>query len=266
MADPTIIVGVDCATDPNKVGLALAKVSGAGTLLLDGRLGRSEEPTVECIAGWLRESPRALIALDAPLGWPADLGKALADHRSGMPLLTQPNLLFRRETDRFVKRKIGKQPLDVGADRIARTAHSALRLLQKLRVLTGQEIPLALSPDYSHDVAAIEVYPAATLKAHGIRSSGYKKPGQTEERREIIAGLAERMEVRTRIGPLEHKADVLDAAVCVLAGADFLSGRALSPEDLVTAEWRGGSGCARRFALNHSEDASKDAAHGPYSW
>ena len=42
-----------------------------------------------------------------------------------------------------VRDRIGKQSLDVGADRIARTAHAALQLLHELRGRLGKPIPLA---------------------------------------------------------------------------------------------------------------------------
>jgi hypothetical protein len=65
---------------------------------------------------------------------------------------------------------------------------------------------------------------------HRIRSTGYKKRDQTEERRQIVATL--------RTG-LATSADLVDAAVCVLAGADFVSGCAMGPEDRTLAEREG---------------------------
>ena len=151
---------------------------------------------------------------------------------AGDPIRDNANLLFRRGTDRFVKERIGKQPLDVGADRIARTAHAALRLLAQVRTLTGSPIPLAWNPKIRDGVAAIEVYPAATLTAHGLRASGYKSREDEKQREEILRGLAERMEITADLKPLlKSSADALDAAVCVLAGADFLGCRALAPSD-----------------------------------
>ncbi len=92
------------------------------------------------------------LALDAPLGWPAVLGETLGPHIAGESLDGTPNELFRRQTDHFIKAVIGRQPLDVGADRIARTAHAALGLLEQLRQLTGQPVPLAWTP---HDPAPV---------------------------------------------------------------------------------------------------------------
>ena len=73
----TAIIGVDCATDPNKVGLALGRITGQRPRLLAARAANRAEPPAEIIADWLREEAVALLALDAPLGWPAPLGRAL---------------------------------------------------------------------------------------------------------------------------------------------------------------------------------------------
>ena len=139
--------------------------------------------------------------------------------------------MFRRETDRVIKQKLGKQPLDVGADRIARTAHAAVWLLGELRNATGFPIPLAWSAEVAAP-SAIEVYPAATLLAHGLRSRQYKKTEQGPQREEITNGLAARMtldtDVQSKLVSNEH---VLDAAICVLAGFDFLEGLCIAPED-----------------------------------
>ncbi len=228
-----IVIGIDCATDPKNVGLARADCDAGTCTLTSVELGRTTELLVERIAGWLPASGPALLALDAPLGWPASLGPALVQHVAGEPVGENPNLLFRRGTDRFIKAEIGKQPLDVGADRIARTAQAALRLVADVRKLSGHPIPLAWSPEISDGPAAIEVYPAATLTARGLRASGYKKPPDKKQRAEILQGLGERVEIEPKLRALlTSNADALDAAVCVLAGSDFLRGRALPPPDL----------------------------------
>ena len=162
----------------------------------------------------------------------------LSGHRAGEPIHTAPNDLFRRETDRFIQRTLGKTPLDVGADRIARTAHAALRMLGEIRREFALPIPLAWSTP-PEGVAAIEVYPAATLLAHGVRASGYKRPTQVEARQEILSALARTMAIRTEASLLETSADALDAVVCLLAAKDFLEGRAVGPTDRALAEIEG---------------------------
>ena len=190
------------------------------------------------VAGWIAQGSPTILAMDAPLGWPIKLGHQLSHHSAGERIDCEPNELFRRETDRVVKEKLGRQPLDVGADRIARTAHAALQLLGELGQVTGCPIPLAWHSDVE-GVSAIEVYPAATLTAYRIRSSGYKRKDQPEARAEIVEGLRSHLELPDDVSLVLSNADALDAAVCVLAGADYVSGRAVQPTDMAAAEKEG---------------------------
>lgn len=228
----TIVIGVDCATQPKKVGLARGALEPDGTArLTDATQQPSHDAIAATVAGWVQPDRLCLIALDAPLGWPSALGATLATHEAGQTIATPPNALFRRATDRFVKAHIGKQSLDVGADRIARTAHAALALLERVRARTGQSIPLAWSEDLTA-TGAIEVYPAATLQARGARSAGYKKRNNDPERREVAEALSAAVTVAPALAErLVTNDDLLDAAVCVLAGVDFLRGDAMPPPD-----------------------------------
>jgi len=224
------IVGVDCATDARRVGLALGTWNGHRTVLEKALPGASVGSVAGTIGDWLAPSGRALLAMDAPLGWPEPLGRELHAHQAGGSLGTPPNLMFRRLTDRAVKSEIGKQPLDVGADRIARTAHAALSLLDDLRRRTGEPIPLAWQPQFSDRVAAIEVYPAGTLAACQVAGRGYKPPEHMDRRAVLVNWLAGEITLPDDPSPFLESADVLDAALCVLAGADFLCGAALAPD------------------------------------
>ena len=235
----TTIIGVDCATDDAKVGLSLAFVGADRCVVNFAGVCSAEREVAEEVAAWLSGKKRVLLAFDAPLGWPRPLGKALAAHRAGEPLTFAANDLFRRATDRFVKARFGKQSLDVGADRIARTAHSALKLLADVRQKTGLPIPLAWDSNYSERVAAIEVYPAATLIAHGIPDTGYKKKEKIAERKAILGSLARIVQLPEDRAAMELSADALDAGVCVLAGYDFLQGEAYKPEDTELANHEG---------------------------
>ena len=189
---------------------------------------------------WIRsfDGP-VLIAIDAPLGWPAALGDTLGTHSAGQDITVGSNTMFRRATDRFIQQELHKTPLDVGADRIARTAHSALGLLGTVRRELSAEIPLAWFPDDVSTIAAIEVYPAATLVAHGFRSTGYKKPAQVKERRELLASLREVAHFSSCEPEMERNADCLDAVICLVAAADFIAGRAFPPSDLALSKREG---------------------------
>lgn len=225
-----LIVGVDCATQTKRVGLALARHSTSGCRVVEAKVCRDVTTPAEVIAEWIGDSAGVLLALDAPLGWPAPLGDALSKHAAGLQITEPANILFRRNTDRFVKRLTGKTPLDVGADRIARTAHSALFLLAELRRRLGEPIPLVWATPLKERVAAIEVYPAATLLAYGAILKGYKADARLAERQSIFRILEKRVDCSTLAAQVCASADTFDAVVCVLAAVDFLEGWAIPPD------------------------------------
>ncbi len=238
VSDNYTLIGIDCAAQPVNVGVAIGRVVDGVTHIEQLHAGHPDP--VDLVADAI--SSPALLAFDSPLGWPADLGDRLAVHRAGERLQGEPNDLFRRETDRFVKQAIGKQSLDVGADRIARTAHAALGLLADVRERTGLAIDLAATQTDSEESRCFEVYPAATLKAHGIDARGYKgnKPQNHDARRKLIDALASRLRIgETLIDLAIAKDDALDAAICCLAAADFAAGACFEPEDAALAAKEG---------------------------
>jgi len=194
----------------------------------------------QIVAEWIHDvNAPVLLALDAPLGWPAAMSASLPKHHAGDSLEVDANALFRRETDRFIARTFRKTPLDVGADRIARTAHWAVGFLGRLRKRLGREIPLAWSPSPGEPVSAIEVYPAATLLAHGAQLSGYKAVAGAQERSAIYALLEKQFACSDECASAVASAHLIDAAICALAGADFIKGKAVAPEDRNLAEREG---------------------------
>lgn len=228
VADAVQILGVDCAAQPRNVGVAYA--TGARVHEVAAGLSDPLEPVMD----WVDWSRPVLVALDAPLGWPAPMATELAAHRPGEPLVTEPNDFFRRRTDRRIHEAVGKLPLDVGADRIARAAHGALRLLARLRRLSGRRLDVVWSPGEIREEASgggtIEVYPGGTLKAHGLPFAGYKSAAshQVAKRAELLLRLGALLELPEN-PVLRDNADALDAAVCVLAALDFLTGACIAP-------------------------------------
>ncbi len=220
------------------MGLALGHVAGREVWLETAVHGRGVS-IVDTICNWIAGSASTLIALDAPLGWPVALRRTLSLHQAGTHIQVEPDLMFRRQTDRVVKQEIGKQSLDVGADRIARTALAALALLEALRRQIGKPIPLAWKPALETDVCAIEVYPAATLKAWQMTASGYKDKDGQAQRRSLLGQLEHQLRLPVERSILVQSDDALDAAICVLAGADFLGGTVVQPTDFVVAEQEG---------------------------
>lgn len=251
------IVGLDCAAQPERFGVAVSRLKPGGSLQwTDARRGRRGESIAEYVAAAL-ERARAregsdpsvggdlLVALDAPLGWPAALGPALAAHRAGERLPRGANRLFRRRTDDVIREHLGLRPLEVGADRIARAAVEALRVLDELRRLLQADLELPMSSRFFSPgtattgrrpprSAAVEVYPAAVLSVLGLPSRMYKRPDQEAVRDRILGGLEQRgyaeLPPEIRATALAQ-ADVLDAVLCVCSGLEFLYGRVVEPED-----------------------------------
>lgn len=161
----------------------------------------------------------------------------MVEHWAGSPLTAPPNEMFQRRTDQFVHQTLGKRPLDVGADRIARTAHAALRLLQQVRIELGRPLPLAWDATTE---GAIEVYPAATLISRGWSTKDYKKTGELglSARTSIVEKLQTELLIELP-QPCRESDDELDAVICTLAGRDFLRGRCHEPHDLPLAQKEG---------------------------
>lgn len=246
-SDNKLIIGVDCAADPNNVGLALGVLAqGATGQILAVEPARRDRDgdvwtqTASQIADWVRGASCSLIAMDAPLGWPLPLAKTLTLHEAGQAVGADAHMLFRRETDRFVRKMTGKQSLDVGADRIARAAHGALRLLARVRETLGEPIPLAWGPSDTTRVTAIEVYPAATLRQHGIPAGGYKGAANSSARAEIGGQLPRHgLHIDGQGIDTTSSDHLLDAVLCVLAGLDFLKNQAFPPDDASLARKEG---------------------------
>jgi Protein of unknown function (DUF429) len=94
----TLLVGIDCATVDAKIGLALAEYDGVGVRLKRATLCSRERSAANTGVEWLTdERGSALLAIDAPLGWPAGLARSLTQHRAGEKIDTKPIEMFRRE-------------------------------------------------------------------------------------------------------------------------------------------------------------------------
>ena len=218
------LLGIDCATVPQKTGLALGELRDGKVHILCCRTGTKSEPPAKIVTDWLHDRDKALIALDAPLGWPRALGTHLHVHGAGLPLQADPDQLFRRVTDREIEERLDKRPLEGGANLIARTAVAALKLLDQIRQSTSRSIPLAWAPEEEEPWRAIEVYPAATCIGdigHGVRNCG----GGLELLKELDDLLD-----WSAVPDLKESKHTVDAAVCALAAADFQCGRAIPPK------------------------------------
>jgi predicted RNase H-like nuclease len=233
------LVGIDCATEEERMGLARGRLDRTGRLTIERvTLGTAGESAAASVSQWLASEGHYLVAFDAPLGWPSRLSKALARHRAGEALPLQPDELFRRQTDRLVHRELGKRPPEVGADRIARTGLAALSLLAEVRKLSERPLPMAWKQ--AEDSGVIEVFPAATLLARQLtgvyraRSASGRKA-----RRELLDRLESELALGTTREVMVEDPNQFDAMLCVLAGADYARGLCVEPTDRALAELEG---------------------------
>ncbi|MEM7708491.1 MAG: DUF429 domain-containing protein [Pseudomonadota bacterium] len=234
------LIGVDCAVNPKDIGIAVGHYFDAEVEISQLIVGRPR--TVETIASVVDPKMPTLFAFDSPLGWPQSLAERLADHQAGTAVGACPNHLFRRTTDRFIRHLVGKQPLEVGADRIARTAVASLNLIAELEEALGSNIPLVWSPAELSSLGCIEVYPAATLEACKLSSRGYKgkKPENFDARSVLLESLSTRFQSDSGLLAEAKATDHgLDAMVCCLAAVHFLEGSCPPPQDLAVARREG---------------------------
>jgi len=234
-----ILIGIDCAVSDKNIGLAKGKVSdlsGNGEQVhrfeveVTDAVRGGDKPVLDTILHWIPEDEDVLLCLDAPLGWPKPMGEQLITHEAGDFIETGMNDLFTRYTDKFLQDKIGKRPMEVGANLIARTAHAALKLLDQLREATGEKIPLAWNTEFSSRIEAIEVYPAGTLVARNWKSGGYKKKANVGFRTALLDQISQEMNISLVRSIATDNHHVMDAVLCILTGLDFLNNRCYKPD------------------------------------
>lgn len=244
------IVGWDAAVDPRNCALALVSVTPGGgdeEVSWTLRLERLEAPRdrstlVTTVVDWLTDVP-AILCVDTPIGWPAAMGPALVEHRAGEPVGRGADELFRRCTDHDIRRRLGKTPLDVGADRIARTALATLDLIDDIRARLRQRDGRVVAPvvrratlqEPENTVPLMESYPAGWFASERILTRGYRPPAARDRRRalytavqEAIGRAAMRYSSAVPAEQVVDRADDLDALVCTLNGVDAIAG--LCPE------------------------------------
>jgi hypothetical protein len=235
MPAQTITLGIDLASQPKKTGFCAIRWGEPAPQLI--RLDRgavegtglNDKFLATTIRGRLDlgfdGATATKVAIDAPFGWPDPFVKALQVNQNGgsWPLgIDEPRAPFeRRETDRFIKEKTGKNPLSVSTDRIAYPAMRCAVILGDVASALG---PKAVARDGSGLVC--EVYPDPALRywTKGERASlaareTYKGPAAAKRRSQLASIIASRVELDDPDRLLRRcsgEDDFLDALVCAL--------------------------------------------------
>jgi hypothetical protein len=245
--DSISIIGIDCATQPAKTGLVYARYENKRINLVSYLNAGSIEdysvlpdhrwyPLVKKCQDWIGDEEHVLFCMDSPLGWPNAMREMLPEHNAGEFVGIEAKNLFNRTTELFIDETVHKRPLEIGANLIARTAVAALDLLTSLRMMLRRDLPLLWEQGPLKGSGVIEVYPTATII--GRIGTGTKLNFKTKA--DILLPILE-MDFGLESIDLLANADnhMLDAALCVLAGVDFIEKRCHEPPDLTAVEKEG---------------------------
>lgn len=271
------IIGIDCAADPKNIAVASA-IEVNGRLTVDSPFfgeGGTRSPRADRISRLAADITEqmsterpTLLALDAPLGWPVAMRKALAEGTAGSvagipgDAREDASLMFRRFTDRFVAERTGKTPQSVGANWVASLTHTALQLIHMIaekcqeRSISMSNAPLDQRDSFRRDVHIIEVYPALAGPLFLRGPSCFESWTAVREeldgfRRENWDTIVERLRGRLEADCVDLSPELkndrrlrdhgLDAILCAWIGWQFLLGECVPPtitgDDLAKEGW-----------------------------
>jgi predicted nuclease with RNAse H fold len=223
-----ITAGVDLAAMPERTALASIEWERTRAVIRDLVCPAGDDVILEAI------ERAGKTGIDCPLGWPDPFVDFVAAHRSGHVALPRDHAgtgwrreLTMRRTDLFVQDRLHLVPLSVSADRIA---HVALRCAVLLAKLDAAGRPV----DRSGAGAVVEVYPAASLRAWGLRHRGYKQPRTPD----VLAAAADDLLTAAPwldCGPHEETIrrshDAFDAVIATLTARAASRGQTCPPGD-----------------------------------
>lgn len=231
-----LLIGWDAAVDPRNTALSLVRYDPPEVTVEAHAVPRTTGELIATVSQWLQSATATLLCVDSPLGWPYRMAPILSGHVAGTGMRAMADELFRRFTDLDVRRRVGKTPLDVGADRIARTALATLDAIDAVRGSVARTIDLVIDiQDPRKDpstVLLLESYPAGWFASEDIGTRGYRPPAGRSQREDLLRQVEHRlqatglpMKYAVERSSLVQRADDLDALVCTLSGIDYLLGR-----------------------------------------
>ncbi|MBE36671.1 MAG: hypothetical protein CMI16_14130 [Opitutaceae bacterium] len=210
-----ITLGIDLASQLENTAVCAIEWTATEAIVRDIKLGCTDVYLDELIA------KAAAVGIDAPLGWPEAFTAAVADwsHLEWTKEL-RDQMRFRL-TDFKVRELHGKWPLSVSSDLIALPAMRAMSLLQRHQVTdrSGCSEPF------------FEVYPAASLKAWGFQSQGYKgsKGTAPQSRANILDSILSAMPWLKCADLCAKDDNLLDALVAALTTHQAFQKETLRP-------------------------------------
>jgi predicted nuclease with RNAse H fold len=237
------IIGIDCATENKKIGIVFSKFIGNKWTVTEISQGLNLANLTTKLRSFSQKKEETLIALDAPLGFPINLGKFLSPHKAGVPITNWDNgykehisQYVDRYTDRKIREKLNLIPLSVGADKISRVTFRTMELIGTIEKELGEKLNLIWKPEDCKGISFIEVYPASTLKSYGQPHNQYKQKKDDYNRNQIIDFIISKIDIDKELVEnfqFESKIDALDALICAFTGKEFIKGNLTSFDKLI---------------------------------
>jgi predicted nuclease with RNAse H fold len=211
-----VTLGIDLSSQPANTAASLIDWANGSAI--------ARPPRLRCTDGDLSQliDSAEAIGIDAPFGWPTEFVAAVNDWPHDTWSQEGRDRLRFRETDRFVRATQSVWPLSVSTDTIALPAMRAMSLLKKHRVT-----------DRSGDGRFFEVYPAASLRAWGMTSRGYKedkRPECCDARHRMLAALRVAMPWLVAPDDYARDPDALDSLIAALTARSASQGRTIRPD------------------------------------
>ncbi|MEU8361248.1 DUF429 domain-containing protein [Nonomuraea sp. NPDC048882] len=218
-----LTAGIDLAAEPPRTAVAWLTWSSNGAQVTRLELGAKDDLLIEAITAATKTG------IDCPFGWPVKFIDFITAHRTGHVTVPQdvPALIWRhdlthRVTDQAVEARTGRRPLSASADRIG---HTTMRCAALLSTLAAQGHPV----DRRGTGAAVEVYPAATLRLWNLPHQSYKRPTELNVLVDRLKREAPWLDLAGHEALCRTSADATDAVICALAARAGALGLATTP-------------------------------------
>ncbi|MFI6636528.1 DUF429 domain-containing protein [Nonomuraea fuscirosea] len=218
-----LTAGIDLAAEPPRTAVAWLTWPPGRAHLTRLELGAKDDLLLEAI------TTATKTGIDCPFGWPVKFIDFITAHRTGAVTVPQgvPGLVWRhdlthRVTDQAVEARTGRRPLSASADRIG---HTTMRCAALLSTLAAQGHPV----DRRGTGAAVEVYPAATLKLWNLPHNRYKRPTELGLLVDRLKESAPWLDLSGHEALCRTSADAADAVICALAARAAALGLATTP-------------------------------------
>jgi len=198
---PRRFLGVDLASQPKKSSLCVVEWDERPSVV---ELVRPafDDLIVE------RAATVDATGIDCPFGWPSPFVETIRRHHDGLATAgidAAPRDLRLRTTDQWIRANhIPRDPLSVSTDRLGIVALRGIGILERIA---------GAGADRSGGAGVYETYPGGSLAKWGLRSTGYKDPAATDERREIVEALAAHVDLAGTAPQLIANDDDLDAVI-----------------------------------------------------